>query len=134
MKILTGYYAKLAWYQKQDFFEGYTPIAISAKVPPGWKYSVYPKFAPSFSIWKEWHDSVSPDKDRRFTDRYEKEIVGLLSPDAVFSELSAIGDSLCLFCYLRPEAFCHRHLAARWLLKHFGIAASEISIPDAKNR
>ena len=58
----TGYYAK----------HGTLPnaIAISAKVPDFYKGKCYKKLAPSWSIWKEWHDSDKSDKNEWYTKRF----------------------------------------------------------------
>jgi len=98
-------------------------VSISAKVPDGFVGRQYKKLAPSWSIWKEWHDSEDIDKDEIYTERFENEILSKLNAKDVYDDL---GDDAILLCYEGPGKFCHRHLVARWLERELGIIITEI--------
>lgn len=124
MQIFTGYFARIKGYL--DF--GLVPVAIAAKPPAGWRHPMYRKFAPSWSIWKEWHDARDSARDERYAVRFRKEILQDLEPESVRRELEEFGDNLVLCCYERPENFCHRHLVATWIAEHLEIPVVEISM------
>ena len=123
MDIYTAYYPKCT-----DLVEKYhcCPVSIAGKAPNGFAYPEYKKLAPSWSIWKEWHDSTDPYKDYRYQIRYVTEILSNIDVREVVDELNSLriaynesrGTNLidvALICYERPENFCHRHIVGEWL-------------------
>jgi len=100
----TSYFAKSGTHKNA--------VAISAKVPEFYKGKRYTKLAPSWSIYSEWKESGD---DERYTRRYNEEILGKLNPHEVYCDL---GPEAILICYESSEKFCHRHLVAKWLMKH----------------
>lgn len=74
-------------------YKGNRGVSIAGKSPYGFSGREYKKLAPSYSIWKEYHDS----KDfKRYTERYYNEILLNLNPQEVYDEL---GDDAVLLCY-----------------------------------
>jgi uncharacterized protein YeaO (DUF488 family) len=124
MQIYTGYFAKTKKYSDA----GIVPVGISGKLPEWWKYRHYRQFAPSWSIWKEWHDSQDTARNERYAVRFQHEILNRLRPDDVLRDLSAFGKNLVLCCYETPDKFCHRHLVAQWIEKHLKIEVTEYYI------
>lgn len=129
MKIYTSYFAKAGKFDS----EKYALIGIAGKSPTGWKMAKthpgleYKRLAPSWDIWKTWHDAMekasSPEEKEQacqiYTDRFNKEILGNLNAEFVLWDLFDLaGDKdIVLICYEKPGDFCHRHLVADWLNK-----------------
>lgn len=95
------------------------PIAICGGIPDWYKGKWMRKLAPSWSIWKEWHDSTAPDKNEHYIKRFIPERLGRLDVKQIVSEILELADGKipCLLCYEKPGDFCHRHLVADWLNK-----------------
>ena len=111
-QFFTSYFANLKNLPK--YIE---PIAICGGIPDWYKGLWYKKLAPSWSIWKEWHDSNEPDKNEHYVSRFVPEILGELDVKQVADDLKKMADSKtpCLICYEKPNEFCHRHVVAKWL-------------------
>ena len=122
VNLYTSYFANI-----KNLLENVEPIAICGKFPENYSGKQYRKLAPSWSIWKEWHDSTDPDKDERYTERFFLERLSPLDAEKVFKEISELADEKipCLICYERPENFCHRHLVARWFEDILGLYVKE---------
>ena len=112
--IYTSYFGNVS-----KLNEDLCPISIAGRPPEGWSGKEYKVVAPSWSIWKEWHDSTAPDRDEQYIKRFQKEILKKLDPRKVVEDLYRLADGKapCLICYERPTDFCHRHLVAEWLAK-----------------
>lgn len=102
----------------------YTPIAICAKVPKGYKGLQYKKIAPSYNILMRY--KADGDEEAYIRD-YKEEILRELNPKQIYRELKnyARTDKIVLLCYEKPEDFCHRHIVAEWFT-NAGIETSEL--------
>lgn len=128
--IYTGYYGAVNKYL--NIYPNFALVAISGKPPINWKYYHFKKFAPSYSIWKEYHDSTLPlnDKINKYTYRFNTEILNNLNKDTILLDLYNTvnqNQNLILLCYEKPNTFCHRHLIANYLLKEFNLNVTEIT-------
>ena len=117
----TSYYAKL---NKVETVA--VPISISLSVPKGVVMKSYKKLAPSWSIlneYKEKHDETL------YTERFKKEILGILDVNEVIKDLTKLADNepFCLMCYEKSGSFCHRNIVAQWLRDN-GIEIRELVI------
>lgn len=121
--IYTSYYANYRFFDEKKF----ALISISGKPPANWNGETYKKLAPSWSIWREWHDSrVNADKETKelanahYTERFKKEVLAKLNPMDVLNDIRNMSGcrTPVLMCYERPDEFCHRHLVAKWLLDY----------------
>lgn len=122
--IYTSYFAKLK-YLPEDI----VPISICGKAPDWYKGLQYKKLAPKYDFfmkWKETHD------DDYYIHQYYGQVLNKLNVLDVVNDLidlakttgSLVGKNICLICYEKPEAFCHRHLVADWLTNN-GFACEE---------
>ena len=108
--IYTSYFAKLK--DVRDL--GITPVSIAQGVPKGIEILSYKKLAPSWALIREYKQS----KDTSFYTRiYFETILNKLNQYQVVSELVLLASSsdIALFCYEKPEDFCHRHIVSQWL-------------------
>jgi len=105
----------------------FEPIAICGAVPSWYNGKWMKKLAPSWSIWKEWHDSTAPDKNEQYVKRFIPERLGKLDLEKTIMEIIGMAGSKtpCLLCYEKPGDFCHRHLVAEWLNTSKLVKASE---------
>lgn len=110
--IYTSYFGAMK--KLPDTFE---PIAICGGIPSWYTGKWMKKLAPSWSIWKEWHDSTAPNKNEHYTERFIPEVLGKMDVQKVVSKILDLagGKTPCLLCYEKPGDFCHRHLVADWL-------------------
>lgn len=107
--IYTSYFAYI-----KKLPESIVPIAISATVPASVEMLRYTELAPSFDILMDWkHDN----NNERYVKEYNEKILNPLDARQVISDLYKLsrGKDIALICYEKPEDFCHRHLAAKWL-------------------
>lgn len=95
-------------------------VAICAKVPEFFQGRHYKELAPSWSIFKEYKETLDA---QRYTERYEKEILGNLDPLQVWNDL---GEDAILLCYESKEQFCHRRLVAKWFFNELNRKVYEI--------
>ena len=120
--IYTSYFAKIS-----KLPDTVVPVSICAKPPAGYKGLQYKTLAPSYDILMEWKRLGN---NRRYTERYIKEVLNKLTADAVVQELTALvrdpDKSICLVCYEKPTDFCHRHLVAKWLTEN-GYPCKEVN-------
>lgn len=109
MKLYTSYFSNI-----KKLPDNVVPIAICGKSPDGYKGLRYKKVAPSWSIWKEYHDFKDIEK---YAVRFQNEILSKLAPKTVLQDLLALSNSqpFALICYEKRGDFCHRHLVAKWL-------------------
>lgn len=119
MKIYTTYFANLKKIDQSKII----PVSICGKPIPGWTGLEYKKLAPSWSIYKEYKNSLDQE---RYVRRFKAEILQKLDKDTVLQELSAMtgGQDFALVCYEKPGDFCHRHLVAEWL----GLNGEEVEL------
>ena len=125
--IYTSYFGKL-----KKFPDNLTPIAICAKCPNGYQGAAYKKLAPTYQILMDYKKAVDSGWESlywaqtKYVTRYRAQILDNLDPQQVVRELENLagGRDIVLLCYERPEAFCHRHLVAKWLKSH-GILCEE---------
>ena len=142
MELYTSYFAKAKNFDTNK----YALISIAGKAPDGWEFAQYKKLAPSWDIWKSWHDRMEKagssmyreeEEDLAcdiYTDRFQKEILGKLNANMVIDEIRQIADGKIpvLFCYEVPGKFCHRHLVADWLME--GVEGLEVMEWAAANK
>ena len=129
--IYTSYFAKADCFDPRE----YCLIGIAGKSPDGWSGHEYKALAPSWSIWREWHDAMAEAASagsvearleaedvarNRYTERFVAERLGKLDPKAVLDDIRAISGvwTPVLMCYETPGKFCHRHRVASWLLEY----------------
>ena len=128
--IYTGYYAAIKYYL--DKFPNIALVSISGKPPQNWKYYHYKPLAPSYSIWKEYHDSTLPlnEKINQYTIRFENEILKNLNVFVVLDQIYQLthNKNNILLCYEKPDSFCHRHLVAKWILNNSSLVVKELVI------
>ena len=133
-RIYTSYFANVRNLDP----EKYCFISIAGKPPAGWKNAkTHPglelkELAPSFNIWKTWHDQIKEGMDKdsanaSYATRFNYEILGKLSPVAVVWNIFEIADYKIpvLLCYEKRGDFCHRHLVADWLNENQSLAKVE---------
>lgn len=95
-------------------------VAICAKVPDFFVGRHYKLLAPSWSIFKEYKETLD---SKRYTERFLAEILAPLDPLQVYEDL---GDNAILLCYESPGKFCHRHLVSNWFFNNLNIKVCEI--------
>lgn len=125
-KIYTSYFGNA----KNLNSRKYALIGIAGRSPKGWTGLEYKKLAPSWDIWKTWHDQIEEGKNNQeyfktikkganiaYTLRFNKQILGNLNAVEVVNDIFKLADGKIpvLLCYEKPGDFCHRHLVADWL-------------------
>ncbi len=81
-----------------------------------------------------WFRSVPPPEYLRL---YDEEVLSRLDPADVVARLEELGEGQdgALLCWENPRdciatrAWCHRHIVARWLQDHAGVAVEEYGYP-----
>jgi len=123
-KIYTGYFSKAKQYESKGL------LAVSiARYPPSW-----------FSAIFSYYDlAPTPDMFNLPNEQYQKRYESMLrykSPAKVVEDLKKIsgGIPVVLCCYEKPEEFCHRHLAAKWLSLTTGMDIVEHGINPPKSK
>ena len=112
MIIYTTYFANL-----KNLPANIIPVSISQVVPAGYKGLVYKQLAPPTSIlnaYKKTHD------ENTYIMKYTELVLNQLNQFKVIQDLEKLtkgAAEVALVCYEKPEDFCHRHIAARWLRK-----------------
>ena len=129
--IYTSYFAKAENFDRNK----YALISIAGKAPDGWQYIQYKKLAPSWSIWKEWHDNTPVNKKgsrTRYIHRFVWEILARLNPQDVLNRIRELAGNKTpvLFCYERPGDFCHRHIIAKWLTKFLNADGNNLTVAE----
>ena len=124
LRIYTSYFGAI-----DKFPSTFEPIAICGGIPNWYSGKWIKKLAPSWSIWKEWHDSTAPDKNEHYVSRFIPERLDKLDVQNVLNEIIELVGSKtpCLLCYEKPDEFCHRHLVADWLNKSGLAVVSEFN-------
>lgn len=122
MTIFTTYFAKLK--KHSDIL----PIAICAKPPKGFSGPVLSELAPTFDILMQYKESGD---EARYIARFNDEILGLISPQAVYNLIEDItrandADKAALVCFEKSGDFCHRHLVSAWLNNALGLTIEEL--------
>lgn len=108
-RIYTTYFSHLHMLPKHI-----VPISICIKAPAGYEGLQYKKLAPNWSILSEYKAAKS---EQKYREQFDALIIDKLNPREVLKELAAMsqGNDVALVCYERPDAFCHRHIIAKWL-------------------
>lgn len=132
--IFTTYFGKV-----KDLPEYIIPVSICGKAPSWWKGLEYKALAPKwdfFKVWKETHDNDY------YIEHFQTDVLDKLDIEKVLIDLHFMmpldlrmnmgklvaedcNYHIALVCYEKPDAFCHRHLVARWLEKR-GIKVREL--------
>lgn len=109
MNIYTSYYGKL-----KKLPDTIVPVAISASKPDKIDIQRYTKLQPSRIMLMRYKITNNENDYER---RYKDEILSRLTPHEVVMDLEKLsgGKDVCLLCYEKSNAFCHRHIVARWL-------------------
>ena len=109
MILYTTYFAKLS-----KLPSNIVPISICLWPPKGVQIQSFPHLAPTQSILQEY--KRQPD-ERRYTDRYCKEVLTQMNPHRVLDALLKLsgGKDIALVCYEKSGSFCHRTIATKWL-------------------
>lgn len=123
--IYTSYFANIKKLPKNII-----PISICGKAPDGYTGLQYKKLAPKYEFFIKWKDTHDNDY---YIKCFNEQVLSHLNPQTVEDELlsytSETQKDVCLICYERPEAFCHRHLVADWFNQN-GIECKEWSYND----
>lgn len=101
--IYTSYFAMAHKIKDKDKL-----LSISLWPPKYIHIQWMPYLAPTKEIllrYKQDHD------EEAYTKAYRAQVLDILNIDKVAAYLQG----RILLCYERPEAFCHRHIAAQWL-------------------
>jgi len=97
-------------------------VAISAFPPKWYTGRRYPLLAPTWELVEKFKYNNMTEQE------YTEQYLQLLTQRKVdpYSIIEKFGDETILLCYESPNLFCHRHLAAGWIMKHTGIIVREI--------
>lgn len=126
-------------------YRGPDAVSIAGGVPKWYFGRQYKNLAPLYWFFKEYKESLStleynagvgklcPELaaekkliiQQKYTDRYNKEVLGKLDPYQVYEDL---GENAVLLCWEPPSKFCHRKLVAKWFENELGIIVPEFSI------
>ncbi len=122
MEIKTGYFAKIREYEKNN----YLPVSIARFKPKWFNGKEAINLAPSDDLLMRYKQGKTDMTG--YTEEYmnylkqnitEQDILNLL-PDE-----SEGYNGIVLCCYEKPGDFCHRHLLANYISRHFDIEISE---------
>ena len=119
--IRTSYY-----YKVRNKAEDHYKVAISLTAPTGEYYSYAVKLAPTQDML--WYYKNSFISEAEYTRMY-KEILDKLKSDGALSgfvEDLKVHDKVLLLCYEGKYKFCHRHILAEYLNKHYGLNITEL--------
>jgi len=108
----TSYYAKSANHPNA--------VSIAGKAPEWYKGKEYKKLAPKYWFFKKY----KRDGDEKFyEEQFQLEVLDKLDPKQVYEDL---GEDAVILCWEASGKFCHRHLVAKWLMKHLQIEITEL--------
>jgi uncharacterized protein YeaO (DUF488 family) len=125
--IYTGSFGE---FRRQDLPLG---ICIAGRAPAWagrgrWKDRLrfYPALAPKTRFVRT-EDGLG-EKWRRFVERYQLEVLSLLSPWQVLSDLRVMSapHRVVLLCWEKDDLQCHRLIAGRWLWEKTGEGLAEL--------
>ena len=121
--IYTSYFSKLSKLDR----EHYTAINIAGKQPNGIELPTCKFLVPPKSLVFAYKDGDIPWA------KYVKDYNDLLDKNTIESVIEDIaklanGKTPVLFCYEKPEANCHRHLAAWWIMSQTEFLVKELSL------
>lgn len=113
--LFTSYYAK----------SGKHPLAVSISVvKPRWFPGMLhcPELAPTWKLVEAYKIGFVSIKE--YTDAY----LDILNnrPATADRIVAALAEGSVLLCYERPPQFCHRHLAAQWLMDRADVIIKEL--------
>lgn len=123
MKIYTSYYSMI-----KNLPKDIVPVAISSRIPVWYKGSVCKLLQPAQSL----EDSYQENRDvNLYTNAYISVVLDKLMLCEVLMNLQQCmlarnreAQGVCLVCFEKGDAFCHRHLVAKWL-NSFGYICEE---------
>lgn len=113
MKIYTGYFAKLKWYELRGLY----PFSIALYPPEFFKklgYPTYHIFTPSKNLILDWKNNRISKEE--YIEVYCRENLQDLDVTTVVDFLSSHSNhkDIILLCYEKPEFFCHRQIVSLW--------------------
>jgi len=104
--IFTSYFANYKFLEKTDLRQ----VSVARKTPAGMES--YPDLFPSAGLLEAFkHGEIDTSV---YEGAYRRETLSRLDPGKVVRDLKGS----VLLCYERPESFCHRHIAAKWLMEN----------------
>lgn len=118
MKVYTSYFANI-----RNIPSDFSLFSIAGKTPDGFPGKKLQQLAPKYQWWKEWKNRFLDRLDSKesiefYSKMYFDTVLSNIDVDKLRSVFSESGKTPCLFCYERPEKFCHRHLLADYLNKN----------------
>ena len=119
--ILTSYFAAVP--QLADQYPNHALVSIARRKPDWLELPTWFQLAPSRNLlWSYKNGDVT---EEQFTETYLLRL-GMMNAKATVGALvDCYGPRLVLLCWERPYEFCHRKLAARWLLAEGGVEVLE---------
>lgn len=120
--IYTSYFAKVPSLYKANI----VPISIAIGSPRWWTGLEYKAIAPTWAMVKQ---KIGRE---RYIEEYEK-ILSQLDACTVLLEINRLAkdNDFALLCWEKPTDFCHRHLAAEWLMDNTGCIIREFDINES---
>lgn len=120
-QLYTSYYAKSGKHA--------LAASISLSSPSFFRTRWIPELAPSPLILKGYKAGVLTNED------YEELYLDLLINDRKLDAqriVDQLPEGTILLCYEKSGDFCHRHIAARWLMENADVTISEIVDPPKR--
>ena len=98
-------------------------VAICRKCPVDYDGYWMPELAPTQEILSEYHETWNTET---YYEKYQQILSDLDARD-VYNKLQkyGAGKDVVMLCYEPAGAFCHRHLAGKWLSEQLGTAVEE---------
>jgi len=114
MEIYTSNFAKMERLKKA----GIVPVSIARYAPKGVSCFSVIELAPRAEMLKM--------PEAQYLQEYEK-ILNNLNPSRILNRIQTYAGSnnVALLCYEKSEAFCHRHLVAKWLNENLSLNVTE---------
>lgn len=113
MKALyTSYYGKAAKHP--------LAVAITSKPPHWFNGRACKALAPPWSLVDSYK------KGEITAEQYTSAYLGLLQSKNAQEIVDGLPDGAVLLCYEKPGEFCHRHLAAEWLMENAQVTITEL--------
>lgn len=108
-----------SYFTKHKYINFENPVSIAGKSPANFVGRQFKKLAPNFWFFNKY----KMDGDIEFyIEQYNKEVLSVLDPKKVYSEL---GENATLLCWEGSDKFCHRHLVAKWLMDNLNVCIKE---------
>lgn len=102
-------------------------VSIARRSPAWWTGERWLELAPSLSLLMRYRNRIIDQTEycRIYIDQLNK--LGVFNLAMELSKYCSIDRDLVLYCYERPDSFCHRHLLADYMSYHTGIRILEYS-------